>query len=143
MPAFTLTGNIPGSAAAAAVGLQPQTLDAGVSVQIGTAITAAAGSGNTPQTPCFCLQTRLDGGDRSLLIVPEPNGTVTTLTVNLLASYDNGATWQVFGTSGAMGGAPLQAAEFKNLPAGALFSLACATLVLGTATSLNLAGSVS
>jgi hypothetical protein len=145
LPALTLTGPIPGSAAAA-TGLQPSTIEAGVPTQIATALTAAAGSVNTPQSPTFCVQPRGDGGDRTLNVtaVPTPgNGTITTLTVNLLASYDGGTTWEIYATSGAMGGAGLPSAQFKNVVAGPLYSLAAATLTLGTATSFNLDGSLS
>lgn len=145
MPVFTLSGPVPGSAAAA-TGLQPSTIESGVPMQIGTNIQAAAGTGNTPQTPVFAVQPRGDGGDRTLNVTPVPiaaNGTITTLTVNLLASYDNGASWEVYGTSNALGGAPLQSAQFKNVVAGPLYSLAAATLALGTATGVNLDGSLS
>lgn len=145
MPTFTLTGPIPGSAAAA-TGLQPQTIETGVQTQIATGLTAAAATVNTPQTPVFCVQPRGDHGDRTLNVtaVPTPaGGTITTLTVNLLASYDNGANWEIYATSGAMGGAGLPSAQFKNVVAGPLYTLAAATLTLGTATSVNLDGSLS
>jgi hypothetical protein len=145
MPALTLTGPVPGSAAAA-TGLQPQTLESGASVQIGTNLTLAAGSANTPQTPAFCVPPRGDGGDRTLNVTPAPvppAGTITTLTVNLLVSYDGGTTWEVYQSSGAMGGAPLLSTQFKNVVSGPLYSLAAVTLALGTATGVNLNGSIS
>jgi hypothetical protein len=145
MPSFTLTGPVPGSAAAA-TGLQPSTLESGVPVQIGTNIQVAAATANTPQTPAFCVAARGDGGDRTLNVTPVPiasNGTITTLTVNLLVSYDGGASWELYASSGAMGGATLPSMQFKNVVAGPLYSLAAATLVLGTATGVNLDGSIS
>src|SRR5579859_3856452 len=95
MPAFTLSGPVPGSAAAA-TGLQPQTLDAGVSVQIATALAAASGNANTtPQGPAFTVQPRGDRGDRTINFSAQGIGAIpTTVTANLLASYDGGATWQ-------------------------------------------------
>ena len=148
MPTFALTNPVPGSSAAAAAagGLQTATLESGNSYQIGTGLTTAAGAVNTPQTPTFTLQPRGDGGDRTLNItaVPTPAaGTITTLTVNLLVSYDNGNTWQIYASSGAMGGAGIPSAQFKNVVAGGVYSLAVATLTLGTATSFNLDGSLS
>lgn len=144
MPSFTLNGPVAGSALAAAVGLQPTTLDDGASTQIATNIAAAAGAVNTPQSPAFSVQPRQGGGAKSLTVYAVGiGGTITTLTVNLLVSYDGGATWQVLASSGAMGGSPPVPTRFDNLPAGALFALAAATLVLGTATGVNLSGSVS
>lgn len=144
MPSFTLNGPVAGSAAANANGLQAQTLDDGASAQIVSNIAAAAGAGNTPQTPALTVQERKGGGAKSLTVYAVGiGGTITTLTVSLLMSYDNGATWEVLATSAAMGGNPPLPARFDNLPAGAVFALNATTLVLGTATGVNLSGSVS
>ena len=124
-----------------------QILDIGVTTQIGTGLNAAAGAVNTPSTPAFVLQPREGGGGGLTLdvhAVPTPaNGTITTLTVNLLASYDGGTTWQIDQSSGAMGGTGIPSTQFKNLVGGPLYALCVATLALGTATSFNLDGAVS
>lgn len=145
MPAFTLTGPVPGSAAAA-TGLQPQTLDAGVSVQVATNLQVASGAPNTtPQGPAFCVQPRSDLGDRTINFSAQGiGGLPTTVTANLLASYDGGATWQTFATNMALFAAGVGAqAEAIHVPGGVLLAVALSALALGGATGVNIIASVS
>lgn len=146
MPTFTLTGPVPGSAAAA-TGLQPQTIEPGVPVQVGTNIAAQAATGITPQTPVFLVQPRGDGGDHSMNVEAIGiGGLPTTVTVNLLASYDGGATWQLTQNGNALalftaGAGTVQV--IKNLVAGALYAFSISALTLGGATGVNLNVSLS
>jgi hypothetical protein len=147
MPVFTLTGPVPGSAAAA-TGLQPSTLEAGVNTQVGTNIQASAATATTPQTPVFAVQPRGDGGDRTLTIAAVPIGALSgtsALTVNLLASYDGGTTWEIYalGLVLLVAAGSLTAAVVKNVASGPLYAMATSGLVLGTATGYNVDAALS
>lgn len=147
MPSFILTNPVPGSAAAIAGGLQPCTIDPGCTVQVGTNLQAASGSPNTtPQTPAFTVQPTPGGGDRTLNVSAVGIGGVpTTVTANLLVSYDNGATWQTFATNIALVAAGVAAVtELLHLTGGPLYAFALSALALGgSATGVNIVVSAS
>lgn len=144
MPEIQLTNPVPGSAAAN-ISLQPATLESGVTVQVGTNIQAAAGSANTPQTPAFTMQPSPGGADRTMNISGQGIGALpTTVTANLLASYDSGATWQIFASNIQLFVAGVaQEVQAIHVVAGPLFCFAVATLALGSATGVNLNVSIS
>jgi len=143
MPSLTLTGPVPGSAGAA-TGLQPSTIESGVDVQVGTNITAAAASANTPQTPAFCIPTAPGGTERTLEVFAVGiGGLPTTVTANLLRSPDGGTTWQVIVTNMPLFAAGIGAvSEAIHLTAG-LYALSVPTLTLGGATGVNLVVNLS
>lgn len=145
MPSTTLTNPVPGSAAAA-TGLQPYTLEPGVQIQAGTNIQAASANANTtPQSPAFTVQPTPGGGDRTLNVSAQGIGAVpTTVTANLLVSYDGGSTWQTFATNIALVAAGVAAVnEILHVTGGALYAFALSTLTLGAATGVNLIVSLS
>lgn len=146
MPSVMLTNPVPGSAAANAGGLQPYTLEPGVQIQVGTNIQAASGAPNTtPQTPAFTVQPTPGGGDRTLNVSAQGIGAIpTTVTANLLVSYDGGLTWQTFATNIALVAAGVAAvSEVLHVVGGALYAFALSTLTLGGATGVNINVSVS
>jgi hypothetical protein len=136
----TLTGPVPGSAAAAA-GLQPQTLEPGTVVQVGTNITAQAASSITPQTPVFALAAGHGTANKTLTVSAQGiGGLPTTVTAYLLGSWDGGLTWQPLSSAlnlfATGAGAPQQVI---SLTAGPLYTLAISALTLGTlCTGVNL-----
>lgn len=145
MPSMTLTGPVPGSAAAA-TGLQPQTLESGVQVQVGTNLQAASANANTtPQTPAFTIQPAPGGGERTLNLSAVGIGAVpTTVTANLLVSYDGGTTWQTFATAIPLVAAGVAAvSELIHMAGGALFAVALSALTLGGATGVNILATLS
>jgi hypothetical protein len=138
-----LTGPVPGTAAAN-TGLQPSTIESGLPVQVGTNITVASGSSTGPQTSVFALQPAPGGGPRTLTIAAQGIGAIpTAINANLLVSYDNGNTWQLYSAAGTA--MPLFAAgvgtnfPVPNVDAGPLFALSCSgTFTLGGASGVNL-----
>lgn len=140
MPYATLTGPVPGSAAAP-FGLQPQTLEPGTTIQVGTNITVQGASSIVPLTPVFVLALSRPYGPKSLTISAQGiGGLPTTVTAFLIMSTDGGLTWQLASGSLALfatgAGAPQQV---TNLTAGPLYALAVSVLTLGAAaTGINL-----
>jgi hypothetical protein len=140
MPYATLTGPVPGSAAAA-FGLQPQTLEPGTTIQVGTNITVQGATSITPQTSVFGLTRGRTDTPKSLTISAQGiAGLPTTVTAFLLMSTDGGLTWQPASASLALfatgAGAPQQV---TNLTAGPLYALCVSALTLGAAaTGVNL-----
>lgn len=141
MPTYTLTNPVWTAAGATAGTLQPYFLDAGSIVQCGTNLGAVSGAPNTtPQTPVFTILERPDGGERTLNVSAIGIGAVpTTVTANLLVSYDSGSTWQTFATSIALvAGGVAANSQILHVAAGALFAFALSTLTLGGATGVNI-----
>jgi hypothetical protein len=139
LPALTLTGPVAGSAAAA-TGIQAQTIESGVDVQVGTNLQAVSANANTtPQTPAFCVQQKDTGGEATLEVAAVGiGGLPTTVTANLLRSVDGGLTWQTFATALPLFASGVGAISEAIHVTPGLYALALSALALGGATGVNL-----
>jgi hypothetical protein len=122
-------------------GLTPYTLDAGTSVLLFQGAAAAA------STILFVVQPRGDGGDRTIVLQAlGVGGSLTTVTANLEASDDGGATFQPYGASGT--GIALVATgvgtsqKVLDVVAGKIYRVNVTTLVLNTATAAQVIGTL-
>lgn len=138
MPAtYPLTNPVWTAALATAGLLQPYFLDPGSLVQIVSGVTAA-GSALTPQTPAFTIPMRPDGATRTLEVSALGAGAVpTTVSVQLLSSSDNGATWQNEGSALAVVATSVPAPQQITVSSGRIYAMVVSSLTLGSATSVT------
>lgn len=142
-PTYTLTNPVWTSALATAGLLQPYYLDPGSLVQIVSGITAA-GSALTPQTPVFTFPLKPDGAPRTLEVSAIGIGAVpTAVSVQLLSSSDNGATWQNEGSALAVIAASTPAPQQVTVSSGKMYAMVLTTVTLGGASSVTVFGTVT
>lgn len=142
-PTYTLTNPVWTAALATAGQLQAYLLDAGSLIQIVSGITAA-GSALTPQTPVFAIPLKQDGGPRTLEVSAVGVAAVpTTVSVQLLSSSDNGATWQNEGSALAVVAASTPAPQQVTVSSGKMYAMNVSSLTLGGASSVSVLASVT
>src|SRR5215475_11281274 len=90
----------------------------------------------------FALPVTADGQDRTLWLAAIGAGAVpTTVTADLEASFDGGATWQKIATGLALVAASAAAAQkVLNAPRGVPLRINVTTLTLGGASSVAVQG---
>jgi hypothetical protein len=130
-------------------GADPVTLETGLPVFLasGVATVQTLGQAGTSASrltnPTFSVPPRGDGGDRTLSLSANGVAAVpTTVTVSLYA-YD-GSAWSLYESAIALiaTGVATDAQEL-HLVAGLQYQVLVTTLTLGSATSVNVTGSLS
>lgn len=142
-PTYTLTNPVWTAALATAGQLQAYYLDPGSLVQIVAGVTSA-GSALTPQTPVFTFPLKPDGAPRTLEVSALGAGAVpTTVSVQLLSSSDQGATWQNEGSALAVVATSVPAPQQITVSSGKMYAAVVSSLTLGGASSVSVLGTVT
>lgn len=111
-----------------------------------TPLTAASGAPDTtPQGGSFGVAPNPGSTDTTLELSAVGIGAVpTTVTANLLVSFDNGATWQDFATNLTLVATSKAAAQtVQHLVAGPLYAIALSAVTLGSATGVSIRAAIN
>jgi hypothetical protein len=140
------------------IGGGPFSLDIGLPLTLINGVAASQTTGALPSAtttnvstngvapnPTFSVPSRGDSGDRTInLNARGVGGSLTALTVDLYASTDSGASWQLYeGDITLVTGGVSTDSQALHVVSGVLYCLIAKTVTLNTATAVDVDGSLS